>query len=295
MTNSNPQSDPVSNGDQQSIDSESLRLVAAQFFTESLRMLVQPDWGVLVNGACQCLVGVDCSHPGKHPSVSNPRGHATGNINTIAGWIRAGRNLAVVPERYIVIDIEIKAAHDGLTPFVTWCDLAGLDVRWMLSTFTVRSGGGGLHLYFWLPRDVVPPKGMDGWLPDVDIKTSAKRSDKATIPGSRHGSGRLYEFELNEGNSTGFNMPLRAPQVLLDEVAAGHAWELRPQTERPPWEKSSTEGGAVNFSDFIDASALWHRARILGPGAPRPPKSDFAGMALGSLSDAHMAWVRSTS
>lgn len=43
----------------------------------------------------------------------------------------------------------------------------------------------------------VPAEGMDGWLPDVDVKTSRKVSDKATIPGSRHSSGRLYTFELN--------------------------------------------------------------------------------------------------
>lgn len=291
MINDNAKTADVSNGGQQSIDPASLLLATATFFTQTLRTPVQPDWGVLVNGACQCRQGVDCKHPGKHPSTTDPRGHATRDLDVIASWIRAGRNLAAVPNRYIVIDIEIKAAHDGWTPFMRWCDLAGLDVTWMLSTFSVRSGGGGLHLWFWVPRENAVLKGMDGWLPDVDIKTTAKRGDKATIPGSRHASGRLYAFELNALDGAGFNLPLRAPQVLLEEVAAGRAWELSPTAEWPSYGPSSS--GAVNFGDVMDASVLWRRARILAPGTPRRVKaSDFAGIMLGSLSDVHHDWVK---
>lgn len=276
--------------DQQSLGPGELSMAAATFFTETLRVPVQPDWGILAsNGACQCRLGADCNHPGKHPSTTDPRGHGTRDLNIIAEWIRAGRNLAAAPRCYIIIDIENKNIRDGFTPFVRWCQLAGLDVEWLLSTFTVRSGGGGLHLWYWIPRDAEVPKGMDGWLPDVDIKTEVKRSDKITIPGSRHASGRLYEFELNALDGTGFNMPLRAPQVLLDEVAAGRAWELLPPDEWPRYGPSSS--GAVRFSDFMDASVLWQRTRILAPGESRPPASDFAGMALGSLSDMHNDFI----
>lgn len=302
MRNRNAESADMSTGGQQSYDQQhlgpgELAMAAALFFARDLRVPVQPDWGVLVNGACQCRLGADCNHPGKHPSTTDPRGHATRDLNVIAEWIRADRNLSAAPHRYVVIDIEIKTIHDGWTPFVQWCELAGLDVAWMMSTFTVRSGGGGLHLWFWLPRDAEVPKGLDGWLPDVDIKTATKRSDKVTMPGSRHASGRLYEFELNALNGTGFNMPLRAPQILLDEVAAGRAWELLPEAEWPSYGPRSSGGiglggGAVRLGDVLDAAVMWRRARILAPGEARPPASDFSGMALGSLSDVHNDFIK---
>lgn len=296
VRNRNAESAYVSNSGQQTYDQQSygpgtLSLVAAMFFTQYLRVPVQPDWGVLAsNGSCQCRLGPDCKHPGKHPSTTDPRGHGTRDLNVIGELIRAGRNLAAAPRRYIVMDVDIKAGRDGWTPLVTWCELVGLDVAWMLSTFTVRSGGGGLHLWYWIPRDAKVPKGMDGWLPDVDINTEFKRSDKITIPGSRHASGRLYEFELNALNGTGFNMPLRAPQVLLNEVAAGRAWSLLPEDEWPSYGPSS--GGAVRFGDVMDASMMWRRARILAPGEARPPASAFAGMAMGSLTDAHDDFIK---
>jgi Bifunctional DNA primase/polymerase, N-terminal len=276
--------------DQQSLAPGTLSLAAAAFFTETLRVPVQPDWGILAsNGSCQCRLGADCRHPGKHPSTTDPRGHGTRDLNVIAEWIRAGRNLSAAPRSYMVVDVEIKDIRDGMTPLVMWCGLVGLDVAWMMSTLVIRSGGGGLHFWFWLPRDAEVPKGLDGWLPDVDIKTEVKRSDKITLPGSRHASGRLYEFEMNALNGAGFNMPKRAPQVLLDEIAAGRAWELLPEDEWPRYGPSSS--GAVRFGDVLDASVLWRRARILAPGESRPPASDFAGMALGSLTDMHNDFI----
>jgi hypothetical protein len=266
--NAEPAEVSTDRSEQTSIGTRHLLWVATRFFIERLRMPVQPDWGITPEGACQCRDGARCGRAGKHPGVKDPRSHATYDVQQAAEWVLRGRNIAAVPESYLVVDIELKAGHNGLIPFREWCRLAGLDADELLSTtLTVRSGGGGLHLWFWLPQGMVPPKGMDGWLPDVDIKTARKRSDKATIPGSRHSSGRLYEFELNALDGHGFPMPIRAPQVLVEEVAAGRAWELLATPEWPAWSASE---GAVNYGDFSHASVLWRRARILAPGDSRP-------------------------
>ncbi|MCW2090247.1 UNVERIFIED_ORG: hypothetical protein M2328_003527 [Rhodococcus erythropolis] len=86
----------------------------------------------------------------------------------------------------------------------------------------------------------MPPVPMDAWLPGVDFKSTgqkypdAKRSSKATIPGSLHPSLNRYEFAT-------FKDPLLIPRVLLDELHAGRAYELTSVGEK----------------------------RILRPGAPR--------------------------
>lgn len=272
---------------QLALPSKQLQWVAARFFAETLRAPLQPDWGMTPERACQCRDGYKCERSGKHPSTRDPRGHATRSLDTLADWIRLGRNLAAVPKSYLVLDVELGPGKDGLTPLHTWCDLAGLPFAELTSTFTVRSGGGGLHLWFWLPVGLTPPKGMDGWLPDVDVKTEVKPSDKATIPGSRHASGQPYTFALNALSGRGLLLPRRAPDVLLREVAAGRAW--RPIDGAP--ETSTGLSDAVEFVAFAEASERWRTAEILPPGAERPPASAFAGIALGSLTPAEKSWA----
>ncbi len=198
----------------QQTDSAVLRMVAARIFIERLSVPVQPDWGIVAQGLCECEKGAECTRAGKHPSVSRPRERATRDMEKVECWVRAGRNLAVAPLSYLVLDVEIKPGRDGLTPLLRWFELAGLDAAEQMTTLTVRSGGGGLHLWYWLTEAQAarPPKGMDGWLPDVDVKTSAQISDKATIPGSRHASGQLYTFELNALDSAGLHLPRQAPR-----------------------------------------------------------------------------------
>ncbi|MDV2476629.1 hypothetical protein F8M49_17245 [Rhodococcus zopfii] len=151
----------------------------AKFYVEELHMPIQPDWGILNSGSCQCADGHQCPRAGKHPAIKDPRGNATYDLDQIHGWIRQGRNLAAAPLGYLIVDIELGGIKDGLTPFVLWCELAGLDVGSMLSTFAVRSGSGGIHLYFWLPSNCVPPQ-RDGPLASRrghQDRSEAKRQD----------------------------------------------------------------------------------------------------------------------
>lgn len=213
-----------------------LQLASAAVFSQQLGMRVLPDWGVDLSGRCLCgskrtrkssVPGEPpehgCNSPGKHPAVKVANGrtlrsYAETRMGPITDWVRLGRNLAVVPDGHIVIDIDTGA---GLESFVQWCQLANLDSRSMLyDTLVVRSGSGqGLHLYYALPPGREAPNGGNAWLPHVDVKTEALASDKATIPGSLHVSGNRYEFAV-------FNEPLRAPDVLVEEVRAGRAYEL---------------------------------------------------------------------
>lgn len=228
---------------QTGLDRPALLWTAARVFIEQLGMPLLPDWGIRPNGECQCPGkrlswdkvrpgdpnDAECrSKPGKHPCTPLLRNgglypSAEADLRVVAEWIAGGRNIAAIPFGHVVIDID----DGGLRSFVLWCELAGLDPKRMLyDTLVVRSGSGGVHLYYRLPdRDSEPPVPMDAWLPGVDFKSTgrehhaAKRSSKATIPGSLHYSLKRYEFAT-------FNDPLVIPSVLLDELRAGRAYEL---------------------------------------------------------------------
>lgn len=228
---------------QSGMDRRSLLWSSSRLFVSQLGMPLLPDWGIRPNGECRCPGkklpwdrvrpgdpnDAECrSKPGKHPCTPllNGRGlypSAETDLRVVAEWIARGCNIAAIPFGHIVIDID----DGGLRSFVIWCEQAGLDPKSMLyGTLAVRSGSGGLHLYYALPeRDTPPPAPMDAWLPGVDFKSTgrkhagAKRSSKATLPGSLHPSLNRYEFWT-------FKDPLLVPSVLLDELRAGRAYEL---------------------------------------------------------------------
>jgi hypothetical protein len=247
----------------------------AKFYIQELQVPVQPDWGIRPGDICQCPEFGECKHPGKHPAIKAPRDNASRDLEQAFRWIRAGRNLSAAPLQLLVIDVEYGADKDGLTPFVHWCGMAGLDIDLMLSTFSVRSGSGGVHLYYFIQRDVVPPKGMDRWLPDVDVKTSAKVSDKITLPGSRHWSGGVYNLV------DGCNWPVRAPDVLVRELRAGRAWIELPVDVQPC-------SGPVNLGEYISENLAWRHARLLRPGEPRPKVQRSSGHRMRGSS----SWLR---
>lgn len=274
-------------GDPQSnLDQRHLLWASASVFTEQLGMALVPDWWATSAGECGCAnwdgwergwwkhgkskrVKVKhpkpgdpayewryCDSPGKHPCTpllrgSTLYGSASFDMTEVTEWIARGCNLAAIPYGYIVIDID--GIHDGYESFKVWCAQAGVNAFALMNeTLNVVSGSGaGCHLYFTLPTlDVLPPKPMDGWLPGVDIKTTAvsgdgERSSKATIPGSRHISGNRYRFQT-------FNDPVVVPQVLLDEIAAGRAYELTPESATrilAPGEER--QPGAFGFGSMI--------------------------------------------
>jgi bifunctional DNA primase/polymerase-like protein len=228
---------------------------------------VGDDWGVWGNGVCRCPKARTCAHPGKHPARSKPRENATRDPDEIRERIALGRNMSAFPDhRHVVVDVE----SNGLGSLLEWCRLTGLDPAELLDTLTVCSGGGGFHLWYWLPVPwrACPPRGMDHWLPWVDTKSSVKASDKATLPGSRHHSGGLYTLKTDDAGN--FPDPARAPEPLLRAMAAGRRW-VTPEDEWKPLDAS----GAVSFADVHRWLDPRTHARILSPheAGPPPPAS----------------------
>lgn len=252
---------------QKSMDRLSLLSTASRIFIEQLGMPLLADWGITPTGNCTCggrkksrrpsrpgdPPDRDCRMPGKHPAVRVANGrslyeYATLGTATADSWIARGNNLAAIPVGHVVIDID---GTSGLRAFVTWCELAGLNAESMLyDTLVVRSGSGtGLHLYYRLPEREKPPVPHDGWLPKVDFKTTgrshsfAKRSSKATIPGSLHWSLNRYEFAT-------FNDPVVIPDVLLEALRAGRAYDADQQRILAPGE-AVAYGSSIGFGSSL--------------------------------------------
>jgi bifunctional DNA primase/polymerase-like protein len=241
--------------------------VASALVINRLGMAVGDDWGVSDTGVCQCPRRWQCQHPGKHPARRRPREHATRDPVEACELARMGRNLAVYPDhRHVIVDVEMGSGRDGLTSLRTWAELSGVDFAELTDTLTVRSGGGGLHFYYWLPWAwrSSPPRGMDHWLPDVDTKSCVKVSDKATLPGSRHWTGGVYTFDVRPDGS--LPDPRRAPEPLLRAMAAGRRWVPLPAESWP-----LLETYPPTFADIVEWSTPWRHARILRPDEVGPP------------------------
>ena len=254
--------------------------LVCRLFTQRYCIPVGDDWSVWPNGVCRCPRGRTCRSPGKHPARAKPREHATRDLDEIRDLIALGRNFAAYPDsRHVVLDVEAE----GLAFLLEFCRRYGLDETELLDTFTTCTGGGGLHLWFWLPAAwrSCPPRGLINWLPWVDTKTSIKASDKATLPGSRHPSGRLYTVATDDAGN--FPDPRQAPEPLLQAMAAGYRWVAPPANE---WEPLRTNpDGTVTFADahrWLDPRS---HARVLDPDEVGPPPPSSAPRYSGSEVD----------
>lgn len=112
-----------------------------------------PSGGV----ACGCKKGASCPSKGKHPvrtgwesaepepADSFGRGSATLNANVGA---RTGRGL-------LVVDLDVRDGKDGEGDWRRLMQAAGVGMK-DLRTFTMRTGSGGIQLYFRIPPGADP-------------------------------------------------------------------------------------------------------------------------------------------
>ena len=97
--------------------------------------------------SCSCTRGLQCPSAGKHPRNRNGLHGASTEMRTIRSWLRQWHNINLGiatggPHDLLVIDVDPR--HGGDT---TIDDLqARYDI--LPRTYTVRTGRGGLHLYF---------------------------------------------------------------------------------------------------------------------------------------------------
>lgn len=144
-------------------------------------------------GRCCCRMG-DCSSPGKHPLTRHGVRDATIDARVIAGWWKRwpDANLGLATGRasgVVVIDVDPPRGELSLTRLVD----AG---RELPETATVRTGSGGLHLYFLASG--FPLGNSAGRLPGVGLELPGidLRADRGYVvaPPSVHVSGSRYEW-----------------------------------------------------------------------------------------------------
>lgn len=98
---------------------------------------------------------------------------ATTDINTALRWWneQPDRNVAIAckPSGLLVVDCDVSASADG---YLEWVDLAcQYDPEWYdPPTLTVRTGGGGLHLFYRWPSHV--QASQSGISAHVDIRSN---------------------------------------------------------------------------------------------------------------------------
>lgn len=153
--------------------------------------LVFPVHETLPNGRCSCN-RPNCSNTGKHPRTQNGHLAATNDINQLEQWwrlwpetnygIRTGKESGIW-----VLDIDGEIGKRNLDRLVS-------EHGPLPETRTVRTGSGGIHIYYKHPGFEI--KNTRGRLAE-GIDT---RGDGGFVvgPGSRHQSGNQYKLISDE-------------------------------------------------------------------------------------------------
>lgn len=142
------------------------------------------------NGACACPAGVECVSPGKHPLTRNGVKDATDDPAQIAEWrarwpLAHWANATGAESGIVAVDLDRKPGRDGVA------SLAALGT--VPRTRTIRTGSGGLHLYFRHPGGRYPnTAGKLG--PGIDTRGDG---GYVVAPGSGHVSGGAYTLLID--------------------------------------------------------------------------------------------------
>lgn len=153
-------------------------------------MLIFPCWWT-EGGRCACPKGAACTSPGKHPLTRNGVKDATDDGGKIAAWReqhpRANWAIATgARSGVVVVDLDRKPGKNGLERLREIVAARG----GLPKTRTVRTGSGGLHLYFQHPGEEVA-NSASKIAPGIDV-----RGDGGYVmaPESNHVSGGTYSL-----------------------------------------------------------------------------------------------------
>lgn len=113
---------------------------------------------------------------------------------------------AWLPIDHVVIDIDRnhKGKPDGMPEFQKLCTLLHVDPKDALNTMTVKTGSGGLHLYFRVPKD-------------VDYKTLSQKSIATGVDVRTH-LGYVIAAGTNGYTMTNSLKPALLPPALLKRI-----------------------------------------------------------------------------
>jgi putative DNA primase/helicase len=212
----------------------------------------------IVGGRCTCGEE-ECASPGKHPLWSGWQSKATADTNLVALW--NGSNVGLVTGKasnLVVVDIDPR--HDGHHSLARF----EADHEQLPRTFTVRTGGGGVHLYFRHPGSQVSNK--SNLFPGVDV-----RGDGGFVvaPGSTHQSGGTYEIECDAP-------PADLPPALLELLC--------PAPPPPRHERPYKSAGAPGVDRYCEAALQAEVAAVASePQGGRNHRLNRAAFSLGQL------------
>lgn len=144
---------------------------------------------------CGCGKGTRCSSPGKHPLQGlAPRGlkDATTDDRIVTDWWTAwpNANVAIATGGVIVIDIDPRHGGDAT--------LAQLETTHgsLPPTRRVKTGGGGLHIYFAAPPKITIKNSAGQLGAGIDVRG---QGGYVLAPPSSHISGQPYEWTPGPG------------------------------------------------------------------------------------------------
>ncbi len=157
--------------------------------------MVKNGWSVIpvhdtTLGMCSCKAKGKCRSPGKHPRLSGWTKKHTTDPDRIRSWWKQwpNANIGIVtgtPSGNMVLDFDEK--NGGRKT------LLNLEREFpeLKTTFRVRTGGGGCHLYFQLPKGGVR-NSAGTQAAGMDIRGE---NGMVLAAGSTHYSGNTYEIE----------------------------------------------------------------------------------------------------
>jgi hypothetical protein len=208
------------------------------------------------SGKLVCGCGkADCRSPGKHPigrigkdgPLIAPNGvlSATTDSGVIKHWfgdLVPAANLGVSAATLIIIDVDPR--HDGLESLSALGRLGELP-----STWSVKTGSGGIHLYYRRPagldlhlpiiaENVVRAGGSPPLGPGIDIPAYA------IAPPSRHICGRHYEWDDHPSDT---------------QLADAPGWVVERLTELPARANSTAASDPADWSRLTGSDISEYR------------------------------------
>lgn len=197
---------------------------ALEYAANGLRVVPITD---PVPGGCSCSK-CGCTKGGKHPRITGWQRRASSSPRRIAGWWRSwprsnvglltGQIYPGTDQALIVLDLD---GRDGRN------SLALLEAAFgpLPPTITARTGSGGTHMYFLVPRDL-HIHNRERVFPGVDVRGEG---GVAVAPPSLHSCGSRYEWL-----DVDVDDPAPAPAWLVEHVLIPTAPTVTEHVSSPP-------------------------------------------------------------
>ncbi|MFD1674284.1 bifunctional DNA primase/polymerase [Alicyclobacillus fodiniaquatilis] len=191
------------------------------------------------SGMCTCG-RPDCSNKGKHPRVTGWPEQATADMVQHAKWLKQWPDtnwaLACGQESGVwVLDVDEKnGGYESLARLES-------EIGELPATVRVKTGGGGLHIYFAWPTDgtiITNAVNLKGDYPGLDVRGYR---GYVVIPPGKHKSGNRYDWV--DGLSPDDVSLAQAPQPLIEVIknaGGSRTYADKPRDTRP-WDSVPDE------------------------------------------------------